>query len=59
MIIELKWDKSTEGAINQIKENNYPKVLEPFEGNIILVGINYDTGSKVHTCEVNYYIHAV
>ena len=55
MIIELKWDKSTEGAINQIKENNYPKVLEPFEGNIILVGINYDTGSKVHTCEIEKY----
>ena len=55
MIIELKWDMSTEGAINKIKENNYPKVLEPFEGNIILVGINYDTGSKVHTCEKEKY----
>ena len=50
MIIELKWDKSTVGAINQIKESNYPKVLEPFGGNIILGGYQLRYGSKVHTC---------
>ena len=41
-LIELKWDKSAEGAISQIKDKKYVTALEEYKGNILLVGINYD-----------------
>ncbi|MBR2257542.1 MAG: AAA family ATPase [Blautia sp.] len=52
MIVELKWDQSAEGAVKQIKEKNYPKVLEQFDGEILLVGLNYDVIKKKHTCSI-------
>jgi hypothetical protein len=50
MVVELKWDKSAKGAIKQIKEREYDKIFENYKGMVLLVGINYDTGSKKHTC---------
>lgn len=55
MIIELKWNKSAEGAIKQIKERKYPQVLERFESEILLVGINYDEKTKRHECAIEKY----
>lgn len=52
IIVELKWDKSSEGAIGQIKERNYPAVLRDYGGEIVLVGIGYNPKTKVHTCEI-------
>lgn len=52
LVIELKWNKSSEGAIRQIKERNYPAVLEDYGGGIVLVGISYDTEKKVHSCVI-------
>ena len=52
MIIELKWNKSSEGAIKQIKDNNYPAILKDYTEDILLVGINYDSDTKVHTCRI-------
>ena len=52
MIVELKWNKSIEGAIRQIKENGYQNVLKNYGGDVILVGINYDTDSKTHSCKI-------
>ena len=50
MIIELKWDKSADSAIQQIKERNYPQTLKAYCGNLLMVGINYDTKTKEHEC---------
>lgn len=50
MIIELKWDKSADSAIRQIKERNYPLALSGYCGNLLMVGINYDTKTKIHEC---------
>ena len=50
MIIELKYDKSAEGAIAQMKEKKYVQSLKEYHGNLLLVGINYDKESKKHTC---------
>lgn len=55
MIIELKWNKDAATAIQQIKSNNYPQVLQTFEDEILLVGINYDIKSKKHTCIIERY----
>lgn len=50
MIIELKWDKSADTAINQIKEKRYTGNLKGYGKEILLVGINYDKDSKKHEC---------
>ena len=50
--MELKWDKDAKGAIAQIKDKQYCKSLEEYEGNILLVGINYDVKSKKHECVI-------
>lgn len=55
MLIELKWNKDAAGALKQIKENDYPKVLENYGGDLVLVGINYDGKTKVHSCEIEKY----
>ena len=55
MIVELKWNKDAEGAIRQIKDRNYPKVLTNYGGKIVLVGINYDEDTKTHTCMIEEY----
>lgn len=54
LVIELKWNQSAEGAISQIREKRYPKALEGYGGDILLVGIGYDRrdSSKTHTCVI-------
>lgn len=52
LIVELKWNKSSEGAIWQIKKNNYPAVLQDYGGEIVAVGINYDEKTKEHSCVI-------
>ncbi|MDE7353613.1 MAG: ATP-binding protein [Acetatifactor sp.] len=50
LVVELKWNKSSEGAIGQIKGRNYPAVLKDYSGEIVIVGINYDAKEKEHSC---------
>ena len=52
LVIELKWNKSDTAAIQQIKDREYPTILKNRKGRIILVGINYDEKTKVHTCKI-------
>ena len=52
MIVELKYDKSAETAIDQIKDKRYTGALAGYTGDILLVGINYDPKSKKHTCKI-------
>ncbi|MCR5790914.1 MAG: AAA family ATPase [Lachnospiraceae bacterium] len=52
MIIELKWDRSEEAAIRQIKGKDYPAVLNTYGGEIVLAGINYSTKTKEYTCKI-------
>ncbi|MBQ1413293.1 MAG: AAA family ATPase, partial [Clostridia bacterium] len=51
MVVELKWNGSTESAIQQIKEKHYPDVLSGYK-QVLLVGINYDKDSKKHECVI-------
>lgn len=55
LLIELKWNKTEEGAIGQIKNKDYPQALENYGGDILLVGINYNEKSKKHTCRIEEY----
>lgn len=52
LVIELKWNKSDTAAIQQIKDCNYPTILKNRKGKIVLVGINYDEKTKVHSCKI-------
>ena len=56
MVIEMKWNKSAESAIEQIKNNNYPAVLQNYGGDILLVGINYSDKEKKHNCIIERFI---
>lgn len=51
IIIELKMENTTESAIEQIKKKEYPKALEKYKGNIILVGVTYKKDKK-HICRI-------
>jgi hypothetical protein len=55
MIIELKWDKNADTAINQIKEKRYVGHLDEYTGNLLLVGINYNKDTKQHSCVIEQY----
>ena len=52
MVVELKWDKSVEGAIEQIKDKQYTQALQDYHGNLLLVGINYNKKTKKHQCRI-------
>ena len=52
MIVELKWNKTAEGAITQIKNRNYVQALDDYKGEVLLVGINYDKEKKEHQCAI-------
>lgn len=39
LVVELKWKKSAQTAIQQIKEKKYPESLLQYTGDILLVGI--------------------
>ncbi|MBM6967223.1 hypothetical protein H5998_11800, partial [Massilimicrobiota timonensis] len=38
--------------IDQIKEKKYPKGLEKYKDNLLIVGISYDKKTKKHTCHI-------
>lgn len=52
IVVELKWDKTAQGAIDQIKSKQYVKSLEEYKGNILLVEINYDKDTREHECVI-------
>ena len=56
LVVELKWDKSAAGAISQIKEKEYCQSLEEYQGNLLLVGINYDVKTKEHSCVIEEFV---
>ena len=55
LVVELKWDKSVEGAIEQIKKKEYCHSLKEYHGNLLLVGVNYDKKTKEHECVIEKF----
>lgn len=56
LVVELKWNKSAEGAIAQIKKKKYASWIEQYTGEILLVGINYQKSGKRHECVIEKYV---
>lgn len=54
-VIELKWNKNAETALQQIKARKYPASILSYTGEILLVGINYDKDSKQHQYLIEKY----
>ncbi|MDE7433056.1 MAG: ATP-binding protein [Lachnospiraceae bacterium] len=54
VIVELKYDKTAQSALQQIKDRQYIQALESYAGEILLVGINYgkDRKEKRHSCVI-------
>ena len=55
LLIELKWNHSSGGAIAQIKEKGYCDSIKNYGGDILLVGSNYDEKEKKHTCDIEKF----
>lgn len=55
MVIELKYDKSADTSIRQIKEKRYAGALKDCGDKLLLVGINYDKETKKHECVIEEY----
>lgn len=59
LLIELKYDKEADSAMEQIHRQKYPERLEHYKGNLILVGISYSKEFrnsqpmfKHHSCRI-------
>ena len=54
MVVELKYSKSSQAAIQQIKDRQYTQALKDYTGEILLVGINYnkEKADKKHECVI-------
>ena len=53
LIVELKVGyKAAKGAIEQIRQKEYFESLKEYQGNILLVGINYNIRTKDHECVI-------
>ena len=50
IVVELKYDKAVDTAIEQIKRRQYPAKVAQYADNLLLVGITYDRDSKQHFC---------
>jgi len=52
IIMELKYNKDAESAIDQILKKQYPEKVAQYTGDLLLVGINYDKKQKTHECHI-------
>ena len=55
LVVELKWNKDAETALQQIENRRYPESILQYTGDILLVGINYNKDSKKHQCLIKKY----
>ena len=55
ILLELKYAKSADTAIEQIHRKAYVGKISQYAGEVILVGINYDVKSKKHECKIEFY----
>ncbi|MCD8294216.1 MAG: ATP-binding protein [Clostridia bacterium] len=53
IVVELKYSKTADAAIDQIRKKNYTAGLAGYSGDVILVGISYDKATKSHTCVID------
>ncbi len=52
IVVELKYNKDADTAINQILRREYPAKVAQYVDNLLLVGINYNRETKQHSCHI-------
>lgn len=58
IVVELKWNQTADAAIDQIKRKEYVQSLKDYRGEVLLVGINYESKDsdgenyKKHFCKI-------
>ena len=52
IVLELKYNRDADSAIDQILRKQYPAKVAQYTDNLLLVGINYDKDTKTHTCKI-------
>ena len=52
ILVELKWNKTSETALDQIRDRDYPAVMRDYGGPVLLAGITYDVKTKRHECHI-------
>lgn len=54
LVVELKYDKSAQTALRQIKDRQYTQALKGYGGEVLLVGVSYEKGGKDkrHSCVI-------
>ena len=52
LVVELKWDRPAQTAVDQIRDRDYPAALRGWGGPVLLVGVTYDRKSKAHACRI-------
>jgi hypothetical protein len=52
ILIELKWNRTADTAIRQIKDKDYSHAFKNYGRDILLVGISYDEKTKAHSCKI-------
>ena len=52
IVVELKYNKTADSAIDQIKRKDYPQSLKGFSKRIVLCGINYNKATAKHEVEI-------
>ena len=48
----MKYNDTTDTAIDQIHRRNYPKKVAEYTGDILLVAVSYDRKTKEHQCAI-------
>ena len=56
IIIELKYDKAVDTAIEQIKRRQYPAKVAQYADDLLLVGITYERDTKLHRCCIEKFM---
>ena len=52
IVLELKYNREADSAIDQILRRQYPAKVAQHTGDLLLVGINYDRDKKTHECQI-------
>ena len=56
MIVELKRNQSTGTALKQIESKQYFDVMDKYQGDLLLVAVNYDEKTNEHECEIHRFV---
>ncbi len=56
MIVELKRNRSTGAALEQIESQQYFDVMDKYQGDLLLVAVSYDEKTNEHQCEIKRFV---